>query len=425
MIRTRRALFVVLIAAGSVLPLGTSPASASSPERAAGAAAIVPSGFSDTVAISGLTLPTDVAFAADGRVFVAEKSGLVKVFDSLGDTTPTVFADLRTQVHNFLDRGLLGLTLDPQFPASPYVYVLYTYDAPRPHRAPVGDGRRHQRRLPRSPRRQRGRLRRTGRLSRLAAAGDRMSGPEHVLVSGWCQQFPSHSIGTVRFGPDGALYAAPATVRTTTTSTTARPRTRAAIRRYRQAPASRLPAPRGLVAFAVPAAAVRAAGQPRRHDHPGRPRHRRRPARQPVRLAPRPERGGSSPTGCATRSASTSVRGPTSCGWVTSAGGLGGDQPHTGRQRRRGRELRLALLRGAGRQPGYDGANLNRCESLYPLVARPGLLHLPPQRQGRGQRCVPGRHLLDQRDHLRERVELPGRLRRRCSSPTPPGAASG
>ena len=93
MIRTRRALFVVLIAAGSVLPLGIGVGQLAGTR--AGAAAIVPSGFSDTVAISGLTLPTDVAFAADGRVFVAEKSGLVKVFDSLGDTTPTVFADLR------------------------------------------------------------------------------------------------------------------------------------------------------------------------------------------------------------------------------------------------------------------------------------------------------------------------------------------
>ena len=69
-------------------------------------------------------------FAPDGRVFVAEKSGLIKVFDNLSDTTPTVFADLRTKVHNFWDRGLLGLALDPNFPTNPYVYVLYTYDAP-------------------------------------------------------------------------------------------------------------------------------------------------------------------------------------------------------------------------------------------------------------------------------------------------------
>ena len=40
-----------------------------------------------------------------------------------------MFADLRTQVHNFWDRGLLGLALDPDFPDDPYVYVLYTHDA--------------------------------------------------------------------------------------------------------------------------------------------------------------------------------------------------------------------------------------------------------------------------------------------------------
>ena len=69
-----------------------------------------------------------VRFSPDGRVFVAEKSGLIKVFDNLSDTTPTTFADLRTNVYNFWDRGLLGMALDPAFPAKPYVYVLYAYD---------------------------------------------------------------------------------------------------------------------------------------------------------------------------------------------------------------------------------------------------------------------------------------------------------
>ena len=46
----------------------------------------------------------------------------------------------------------------------------------------------------------------SGRLSRLQANGDVMTGTEQVLINDWCQQFPSHSIGTVRFGPDGALY---------------------------------------------------------------------------------------------------------------------------------------------------------------------------------------------------------------------------
>jgi hypothetical protein len=76
----------------------------------------LPAGFQDAVVLSGLTFPMAVRFAPDGRVFVAEKSGLIKVFDSLQDPTPTVFADLRPQVMDYWDRGLLGLAIDPNFP---------------------------------------------------------------------------------------------------------------------------------------------------------------------------------------------------------------------------------------------------------------------------------------------------------------------
>src|SRR5438445_244618 len=89
----------------------------------------LPAGFSDSVAFSGLTNPTAVRFAADGRVFVAEKRGVILVFDSLSDTSPTTFADFRTNAYNFWDRGLLGLALAPTFPTDPWVYALYTYDA--------------------------------------------------------------------------------------------------------------------------------------------------------------------------------------------------------------------------------------------------------------------------------------------------------
>src|SRR5690349_21713848 len=58
------------------------------------ATSVLPSGFSDEVAFSGLTNPTSVRFSPDGRVFVAEKSGIVDVLDSLEDTTPTVAVDL-------------------------------------------------------------------------------------------------------------------------------------------------------------------------------------------------------------------------------------------------------------------------------------------------------------------------------------------
>jgi glucose/arabinose dehydrogenase len=167
----------------------------------------LPAGFQQSIVFSGLTFPTVVAFAADGRVFVAEKSGVIKVFDGFSDPTPTIFADLNINVYNFWDRGLLGMALHPDFPTTPYVYVLYTYDAaiggtaprwgtpgvlsdpcPTPP-GPTGDG-----------------CVVSARLSRLQAAGNVMTGPEQVLIEDWCQQYPSHSIGALAFGADGALY---------------------------------------------------------------------------------------------------------------------------------------------------------------------------------------------------------------------------
>ena len=158
----------------------------------------LPSGFSEQVVLSGLTKPTVAQFAPDGRVFVAEKSGLIKVFSKLGDTTPTVFADLRANVYDFGKSGLLGMALHPSFPSVPYVYVLYTYDGPVGGSAPTwGDS------CPSAT----GDCVVSARLSRLRASGDVMTGAEQVLVWDWYQRYPDQPVGSLAFGPDGALYA--------------------------------------------------------------------------------------------------------------------------------------------------------------------------------------------------------------------------
>lgn len=165
-------------------------------------ASTLPSGFADRVVLSGLTNPTVVQFATDGRIFVGQKNGVIKVFSSLTDTSPVVFADLSSKVHDFWDRGLLGLALDPGFPTNPYVYVLYAHDAPVGGTAPAwGD----QCATPPGPTTDGCVI--SGRVSRLTASGSTMTGSEQVLIEGWCQQFPSHSVGTLLFGRDGALYA--------------------------------------------------------------------------------------------------------------------------------------------------------------------------------------------------------------------------
>ena len=166
----------------------------------------LPEGFREDVVIDDLVAPTAVAFSADARVFVAEKSGIIKVFATLDDGTPEIFADLRTQVHNFWDRGLLGMALHPDFPTDPRVYVLYAHDAEPGGSAPrwgVPGGTSDP--CPTPPGATADGCVVTGRLSVLTAEGDRAA-REDVLVTDWCQQYPSHSTGDLAFGADGALY---------------------------------------------------------------------------------------------------------------------------------------------------------------------------------------------------------------------------
>jgi glucose/arabinose dehydrogenase/PKD repeat protein len=178
--------------AALVTQAGPSPAGAST----------LPSGFRDSVVLSGLTNPTVLQFAPDGRIFVGQKNGVIKVFQSLTDTNPVTFADLSGEVDDYWDRGLLGLALPPNFPASPYVYVLYTYDAPIGGTAPTWhDG------CPTPPGPTTDGCVVSARVSRLQISGNVMTGTEQMLINDWCQQFPSHSIGTLLFGRDGYLYA--------------------------------------------------------------------------------------------------------------------------------------------------------------------------------------------------------------------------
>ena len=161
-------------------------------------AAVLPDGFQETVVFQGLLAPTAVRFAPDGRVFIAEKSGKVKVFSAVGDPSPDLLIDLGSYVHNYWDRGLLGLAIDPDFPVKPYVYVLYTFNASPfedpdvplwPDFCPDPPGGTLDGCLV------------DGRLSRLEVAQDNtLVGTETVLLENrWCQQYPSHSIGDLVF----------------------------------------------------------------------------------------------------------------------------------------------------------------------------------------------------------------------------------
>jgi glucose/arabinose dehydrogenase len=126
----------------------------------------------------GLTNPTDLAFAEDGRIFVAEQSGRIRVVrnDQLQIEPALTLGDTPTTAGG----GLLALTLDPQFPRTGFVYAIYTAESARQGRV--------------------------FRLARFREVGGELA-QQVVLLDG----IPASSeapTASLHFGPDGKLYAA-------------------------------------------------------------------------------------------------------------------------------------------------------------------------------------------------------------------------
>lgn len=175
--------------------------------------------FQDEVVFEGIEQPVNFRFAPDGRVFVATKPGEILVYENVDDPAPTVFADLRGDVYDHGDRGLLGIELDPEFETGrPYVYALYTWDhilgepwdPEDPEYGKVGvSGDPECKGINPS-----NSCLVSGRLVRLEenplvpnhAVVESGRPKEKELLQGWCQQFDSHSIGELAFGKEGDLY---------------------------------------------------------------------------------------------------------------------------------------------------------------------------------------------------------------------------
>ena len=97
----------------------------------AGAADIeLPDGFVDERVVEGITGAVALAIAPDGRLFICEQTGALRVVRA-GALLPAPFVSLA--VDSYWERGLIGVALDPQFPQEPYVYVHYIPRAPYPH----------------------------------------------------------------------------------------------------------------------------------------------------------------------------------------------------------------------------------------------------------------------------------------------------
>ena len=132
------------------------------------AAATLPQGFAESVFASGLSSPTTMAFAPDGRLFIAEQEGNLRVVKN-GTLLSTPFLSLNVDANG--ERGLLGVAFDPDFTANHFVYIYYT--------------------VPSSPRH--------NRVSRFTANGDvALAGSEKVLVDqigrASCRERVSYSV---------------------------------------------------------------------------------------------------------------------------------------------------------------------------------------------------------------------------------------
>ncbi len=84
-------------------------------------------GFGQQLIAADLGHPVGIAFALDGRMFVADQAGAVRVIQ-FGEMLAQPFIDLGDEVNGQWDRGLLGIALDPDFMTNRYVYLLYVVD---------------------------------------------------------------------------------------------------------------------------------------------------------------------------------------------------------------------------------------------------------------------------------------------------------
>jgi glucose/arabinose dehydrogenase len=177
---------VHLFAAMVVALLASVGALVALPLGPARGAAILRSGFTKTQVVSGLTYPMDMEFAPDGRLFVAEQAGRVRI--AKPDGTLTTFLNISTKVDASGERGLQALTFDPGFSTNHYVYLQYTKKAASTTPA-------------------------HNRIVRVTASGDKVVAGSEKLIFRLNNQAQAHTYthhmgGAIDFGKDGKLYIA-------------------------------------------------------------------------------------------------------------------------------------------------------------------------------------------------------------------------
>ena len=167
----------------------------------------VPSGFVDQSMITGLVNPVGFTHDANGRMYIWEKRGTVRLYEG-GALLPTLFLDISDEVGNWRDHGMLGFALDPDFLNNGHCYVLYAVDRHHlmNHGTPQYDPNTNEYFAATIM-----------RIARFTATGPGLSitdpGSRTVLLGETAQTgvpllHESHSTGQLVFGTDGTLLAA-------------------------------------------------------------------------------------------------------------------------------------------------------------------------------------------------------------------------
>ncbi len=135
-----------------------------------------PTGFSEVLVANGITNPTIMTFSPDGRLFVAQQSGALRVIKN-GVLLTKPFITLN--VNSSGERGLLGIAFDPNFASNNFIYLYYTLSSAA-----------------------------NNRISRFTASGDTAVPGSEVVVLNLdpLSTATNHNGGTMQFGPDGKLY---------------------------------------------------------------------------------------------------------------------------------------------------------------------------------------------------------------------------
>jgi glucose/arabinose dehydrogenase len=140
---------------------------------------VYPQNFTQVLVVNGVTNPTAMAFAPDGRIFIAEQAGKLRV---VKDNALLVTPFIQLTVNATGERGLIGIAIDPDFATTNHVYLYYTVPGTPLH----------------------------NRVSRFTANGDVVQpGSEFIVLElDPLSTATNHNGGAMHFGADGKLYIA-------------------------------------------------------------------------------------------------------------------------------------------------------------------------------------------------------------------------